>query len=462
MNDLIHAYLDDTVSKEERLKLASWIKERPENAQQFAKSVMLHDRLQHELKYGDSFSDQESEYTDASPVPLDRVRSLQHQNWHYQLAALVALTLSIIYWLAPPNSQENRSAAIPSTYATLAHLNNAEFTSTESPQRGQRLGSEGISLRTGLVRLQFDTGVEVTLQGPARYEILSAETTRLSEGQLTASVPPGAEGFTVETPTAEITDLGTAFGLELDPSGASEVSVFSGEVTVAKRGSDIVQSIGEGQAVRIGSNQNPTPMTFDPSPFEKHWPISSGIDHSSGAFRLIPPWRRLRFARSDRHIFVRQEGYIGTLNKPLAVNISQPGEYTQEAQLTPTELPTEQVVRSLILHYQPREPRIRNDVQRLIGEITFASPILGIITQHEELKASARRFSRMPAGEEHPRRELNLNGRPVGDRIELSQDRKTLRLDLASPRFSSDLIRVILDARGPSLELAIASRPHEG
>ena len=453
-NDLINAYLDDSLSSGQMHQLEDWIKASPENAERFAKEVMLHDRLQTVLNLAESSQDASENVVQDTKQARFAEESPVKGRWFFQLAAGIALTLSLIYWIERGGNPLTPNAPMGAPFATLAHAVNARYDHPDGLRLGHRLGAERIRLTKGFIQLRFDSGVEVTLQGPADYEIVAPDQTRLSAGLLTANVPSNAMGFRVETPTAQVTDLGTAFGVEMDENKASRVSVFSGEVTVSKRGSQATMSLREGEAMQIDAGQEPAPVEFDESRFERHWPISTGIERSTGAFRLIPRWRRLRFARSDEHIFVRQEGSVVPLSKPLSVNVSEPGKYTEEAQLTPSVLPPGQVVKSLILHYQPVSPRARSEVKRLVGSITFARPIKGLITRHEELKASARRFHHMPAGEAHPRRELNLNGRPIGDIVELSPDRRTLHLDLASPRHSSDLIRVIVDAELPQLELA--------
>ena len=43
-------------------------------------------------------------------------------------------------------------------------------------------------------------------------------------------MPRFARGYTILTPTAEVVDLGTEFGVDVDDSGASEVHVFDGDV----------------------------------------------------------------------------------------------------------------------------------------------------------------------------------------------------------------------------------------
>ncbi len=95
------------------------------------------------------------------------------------------------------------------------------------------------ALASGLLEISYDTGAKVILQGPCTYEVESPRSGFLSLGKLTARVEkseirnPKSEGsdpssfilhpsslFTVKTPTAIVTDLGTEFGVEVDEQGA--------------------------------------------------------------------------------------------------------------------------------------------------------------------------------------------------------------------------------------------------
>lgn len=120
------------------------------------------------------------------------------------------------------------------------------------------------SLASGLMEIVYDTGVRVILQGPATYEVDSRNGGFLSVGRLTARVERRAEGggrkveetiatandkseivhqnvssafpsppsalFSVRTPTATVTDLGTEFGVEVADDGVCEVHVLEGRV----------------------------------------------------------------------------------------------------------------------------------------------------------------------------------------------------------------------------------------
>lgn len=89
---------------------------------------------------------------------------------------------------------------------------------------------ERISLSSGLLVLEFDSGATVTLEGPATATAVSDNALSLYTGIMTANVPDKARGFTVQTSSGEIVDLGTEFGVVASEDGAVEAHVFKGEV----------------------------------------------------------------------------------------------------------------------------------------------------------------------------------------------------------------------------------------
>ncbi len=105
-------------------------------------------------------------------------------------------------------------------------------------------------LSSGLLEITYDSGAKVILQGPCTYEVESTAGGYLALGKLTARVeekrsevrgqrsdhsplsPLPSPLFSVRTPTALITDLGTEFGVEVDEAGITESHVFRGSVKV--------------------------------------------------------------------------------------------------------------------------------------------------------------------------------------------------------------------------------------
>jgi hypothetical protein len=99
---------------------------------------------------------------------------------------------------------------------------------------GQRL-----KLTKGVVQLTLNTGARVVVEGPVDFVASTPSESTLTSGRLAAAVPRFARGYTILTPTAEVVDLGTEFGVDVDESGASEVHVFDGDVVARPRGNGV-------------------------------------------------------------------------------------------------------------------------------------------------------------------------------------------------------------------------------
>lgn len=92
-----------------------------------------------------------------------------------------------------------------------------------------------LRIEAGEVVVRLDTGVELTLIGPASVTVQNGVRVGLDQGSLLANVPHWATGFTVRTRELEIYDLGTVFGVQAG-SDASDVFVFKGSVQVNEAG----------------------------------------------------------------------------------------------------------------------------------------------------------------------------------------------------------------------------------
>lgn len=106
------------------------------------------------------------------------------------------------------------------------------------------------TLSSGLMEITYGTGAKVILQGPVTYEVKSKNGGFLSIGKLTGKVEvKTAKGFSIRTPTATVTDLGTEFGVEVDKRGVTTSHVFRGLVRI-QRLADDGKPEGDGQLLR--------------------------------------------------------------------------------------------------------------------------------------------------------------------------------------------------------------------
>jgi hypothetical protein len=102
--------------------------------------------------------------------------------------------------------------------------------------------SQRLAIASGLVELQLKQGASLIIEGPAEWTIDGDNAATLHRGKLVARVSREAVGFKVVTPSAQVVDLGTEFGIEVLHDGTSRVDVFRGLVRVQAQGKPAVDS----------------------------------------------------------------------------------------------------------------------------------------------------------------------------------------------------------------------------
>lgn len=134
---------------------------------------------------------------------------------------------------------------------------------------GRRLKPGRLFLPAGRVHLEFLSGAEVVVEGPADLSIESAIAVTLEAGRAAARVRPSARGFLLNAPGAAIVDLGTAFAVSVDRQGRSEVHVTEGQVEVSLLGDDgntlVSERLEESQTVRIRQSPSTLESVEQPS-----------------------------------------------------------------------------------------------------------------------------------------------------------------------------------------------------
>lgn len=124
---------------------------------------------------------------------------------------------------------------------------------------GQRLAADSAEaiLRGGVVKIEYDNGVEVVLEGPVRFALTAPSEVKLEYGRLFAHVTEEGFGFAVSTPSSRIVDLGTEFGVEALLDGDSEVHVFKGKTLLVRpdaKNRKTSQVVTTGQACHVDSS----------------------------------------------------------------------------------------------------------------------------------------------------------------------------------------------------------------
>jgi hypothetical protein len=95
-----------------------------------------------------------------------------------------------------------------------------------------------IYLEDGAAELRLVTNTVAVLESPLVMQVLSVDRVRVISGNIKVEVAKGTEGFSVETASAEVIDLGTEFAVNV-ADGNTDVVVYDGEVDLKLTGTDV-------------------------------------------------------------------------------------------------------------------------------------------------------------------------------------------------------------------------------
>ncbi|MEI6713221.1 MAG: LamG-like jellyroll fold domain-containing protein [Verrucomicrobiota bacterium] len=182
--------------------------------------LALYEEIGLETQRTEPFAMEESLMNEIRRQPVRFVQAW----WRWAACGAVAavLALSCSLWFTQKSGGAERSVA------TLVASRQAVWKSGNL-SLGKSLPPSRIQLVSGGVSLSFRSGVLLHVQGPADLQLLDDQRVFCKEGQLRMRVPPGAEGFAIETPGGGVTDLGTELGVAVKPGQNTRVAVFEGK-----------------------------------------------------------------------------------------------------------------------------------------------------------------------------------------------------------------------------------------
>lgn len=277
------ALIDDTITPEAFAQLESALQQSPEMRDYYYDFMLVHaslksrsgistslsDSLECDDAYGvcdaslwQALADEERQAKtikiEVPPGPQELITGVRERRLQFRsprrvsrlslytaLVGWAALLLVIGYIVSNPPPGPQPTATIMTTVAARwsdpAYLGAAgtRLYNTDTP----------LHLLEGLVKIQLDDGTEALIQGPASFRAEGTNQLYLEFGKVCSTVPPGAQGFVVRTPSATIIDYGTEFGILVDGTGRTEAHVFKGEVEL-RCGPDLIR---HGPVQRLGS-----------------------------------------------------------------------------------------------------------------------------------------------------------------------------------------------------------------
>jgi hypothetical protein len=171
---------------------------------------------------------------------------------------------------------------------------------------GDEFPAGDFGLETGRATIRASNGAEVSLAAPVRGRLESPSLLRIDAGRATVRCETDTSiGFRVVTPAAEMIDLGTEFGVQVEASGTSEIHVFEGVVLV-RLDSQKVVPVYRNEAGQVSVAQDSADLMagelisipVEPSKFmvRRHPPsVPATIEHAARPQRPLGEYPRIVF-----------------------------------------------------------------------------------------------------------------------------------------------------------------------
>ena len=435
--ELIDQSLNETISEVDMKSLEERMLQDPQARIHYLNSVGLHASLRRRFS-----SQQEEEGTILFPG-----QSIFTRKTVWAVAACLVLSFGLLIFQV-----SNRP------FAEVAHVIGAYRADGVTYKTGETVEPGILSLTRGLLRLDFSNGARVTVQGPAELEVFDQDRVLLHKGLVTATIPESAVGFVVDTVAAHVVDLGTSFGVSVSENGQTEVCVFDGEVEVSlprEAGlEEVSHLVREGESISAHVNSSVIDsVSYETSQFENALPVNYGVLQTTGSMRFVSPGPDFHPGnyKDNEHIvvFPEKRGFLSS--ESMRVDMIDPGEYEKSHyEEKPTLVPHRAMTSYLLQLDAYPEGENPNRRRSVIGQITFANPIVGVITEDRLLNESEVVFG-IP-GADYPSART-IEPRPEGDerkgfdKLILTADRHSLILELRENPGHLDQVRVLVEAQ---------------
>jgi hypothetical protein len=247
---------DGLASAEEQGELNELLRGDPELCELYLDLAEVHAQLVREHD-GDTLAEESAGILPFEPGEIEfrKGRTAHRRSRTAPWLLFAAATLGLLalvpgLWRGMPQAEEVAEPSQAPGVAVISRVVDPEWGGDGVPVPGDALPAGELSLRSGLVQIEFFSGATLIVEGPAELGLESPWRVVCRSGRLRAFVPEPAQGFTVATADYEAVDLGTEFALSVGGDGRSEVHVLSGEVRLDGADGREMRHLGAGSAVR--------------------------------------------------------------------------------------------------------------------------------------------------------------------------------------------------------------------
>jgi hypothetical protein len=297
-------------------------------------------------------------------------------------------------------------------------------------------------LATGVVSMRMSTGSELTVEGPAIFEVGDDASTFVHEGIALARLSSTDPGISLRSKGLSVAEPARLIGIDARSEGATEAIVFNGDGGICLTEGGKCRELSEFEAVKADHlRERLVDVPYNPKAFANAWALLSGVENNLGSVRIEMPGAAISSGQGlegEVQVYVENESFRPASD--LEVDQVVAGEFSVAEANPGQQLQAKGELRSYLLQLWPTEAGEGDEVET---SLTFDHPVVGVIFSSDRLVSSDSSVG-STISDASPGFNSNRGMDSGNDEILLSQDRRTLNLRFKGGGAQAGQVRVLV------------------
>ena len=336
----------------------------------------------------------------------------------------------------------DETATKPSLASVVKTSSGVIWSGDSIPTKDGSLKSGLYHLSSGVVSMRMSSGSELSVEGPAIFEVGDDASTFVHEGIALARVSATDLGISLRSKGLSIAEPARLIGIDARSEGATEAIVFNGDGGICLTEGGKCRELSEFEAVKADHvRERLVDVPYNPKAFTNAWALLSGVENNLGSVRIEMPGAAISSEQGregEVQVYVENESFRP--ESDLEVDQVVAGEFSVAEANPGQQLEAKGELRSYLLQLWPTQAGDGDEVET---SLTFDHPVVGVIFSSDRLVGSDSSVGApiSLAGEIYNRNRGMDSG---NDEILLSQDRRTLNLRFKGGGAQAEQVRVLV------------------
>lgn len=336
----------------------------------------------------------------------------------------------------------DETATKPSLASVVKTSSGVIWSGDSIPTKDGSLKSGLYHLSSGVVSMRMSSGSELSVEGPAIFEVGDDASTFVHEGIALARVSATDLGISLRSKGLSIAEPARLIGIDARSEGATEAIVFNGDGGICLTEGGKCRELSEFEAVKADHvRERLVDVPYNPKAFTNAWALLSGVENNLGSVRIEMPGAAISSEQGregEVQVYVENESFRP--ESDLEVDQVVAGEFSVAEANPGQQLEAKGELRSYLLQLWPTQAGEGDEVET---SLTFDHPVVGVIFSSDRLVGSDSSVGApiSLAGDIYNRNRGMDSG---NDEILLSQDRRTLNLRFKGGGAQAEQVRVLV------------------